>query len=55
MEEYTRLLKEYIGQDRHTYSKTMYKIMGTIYRAVTKGRITWEQGQRKIESLREEI
>ncbi len=51
MEEYMKLLKDYIGEDRHTYTKTMFKIMGTLYRAVSKGRITWEQGLEKLNSL----
>ena len=51
MEEYMRLFKEYIGEDRHTYTKTMFKITGTLYRAVSKGRITWEQGLEKLNSL----
>lgn len=51
MEEYMRLFKDYIGEDRHTYTKTMFKIMGTLYRVVSKGRITWEQGLEKLNSL----
>ena len=47
MEEYMELFKEYIKEDRH-YTKTMFKFMGTLYRAVTKGRITWEQGLKQI-------
>lgn len=51
MEEYTKLFKEYIGEDRHTYTKTMFKVMGTLYRAVSKGMITLEQGLQKLNSL----
>lgn len=47
MEEYMKLFKEYIKDDRH-YTKTMFKLMGTLYRAVSKGRITWEQGLKQI-------
>lgn len=47
MEEYMDLFKDYIGED----TKTMFKIMGTLYRAVSKGRITWEQGLQKLNSL----
>lgn len=45
MEEYMKLFKEYIKDDR-SYTKTMFKIMSTLYRAVSKRRITWEQGLR---------
>lgn len=47
MEEYMKLFKEYIKDDRH-YTKTMFKIMSTLYRAVSKGKITWERGLQKI-------
>ena len=30
MEEFMDLFKDYIGEDRHTYTKTMIKIMGTL-------------------------
>lgn len=45
-----KLFKEYIKNDRH-YTKTMFKIMGTLYRAVSKKRITWEQGLQKIKRM----
>lgn len=51
MEEYMEILKNYIGEDRHTYTKRMFKVMGTLYRAVSKGRITWEQGLCKLKEL----
>lgn len=51
MEEYMEIFKEYIGEDRHTYTKRMFKVMGTLYRAVSKGRITWEQGLVKLKGL----
>ena len=50
MEEYTNLLKKYLGKSRH-WTKNMFKIIGTLERAVTKGRITWEQGLQKLDSL----
>lgn len=50
MEEYTILLRKYLKKDRK-WSRTMFKIVGTIYRAVTKGRISYEQGLDKIERL----
>ena len=45
-----KLFKEYIKNDRH-YTKTMFKIMGTLYRAVSKGRITWKQGFQEIKKM----
>ena len=48
MEEYMILFKEYIKEDRHTYTKSMFKIMGSLYREVSKGRITWEQGLQEL-------
>lgn len=51
MEKYTEILKENIGEDRHTYTKTMFMIMGTIYRGVNNGRFTYEQGLSEIDKL----
>ena len=51
MEEYMKLFKDYIGEDRHTYTKTMFKIMGTLYRGVSIGRISLEQGLEILNSL----
>lgn len=48
MEEYMKLFKEYIKKDRHTYTKSLFKIMSSLYRAVSKGRITWEQALQEI-------
>ena len=48
MEEYMEIFKEYIKEDRHTYTKSMFKTMGSLYRAVSKGRITWKQGLQEI-------
>lgn len=45
-----KIFKEYIKKDRH-YTKTMFKFMGTLYRAVSKGRITWEQGMQEIKRM----
>lgn len=50
MENYTNLLKNFFGTNREC-KRNMFKIMGTLYRAVTKGRITWEQGLEKVNSL----
>ena len=38
MEEYTERLKQNLGKQRYL-TKTMFKIAGTIYRGVTKGRL----------------
>lgn len=50
MENYVEYLKEFLGKQRH-FTKTMFKITGTLYRAVSEGRITWEQGLQKLNSL----
>lgn len=47
MEEYMKIFKEYIREDRN-YTKTMFKIMSTLYRATQNGRTTWEQGLKQI-------
>lgn len=47
MTEYTRLLKEYLGEQR-TFTKTMFKIAGTIYRDVNNNRFTVEQALNKL-------
>lgn len=47
MEEYMKIFKEYVKDDRN-YTKTMFKIMSTLYRATQNGRATWEQGLKQI-------
>ncbi len=47
MTEYTKLLKEYLGKQRH-FTKTMFKIAGTIYRGVNNNRFTVEQALNKL-------
>lgn len=47
MKEYMKLFKEYIKDDRR-YTKTMFKIMSSLYRTVKNKRITWEQGLKQI-------
>lgn len=49
MEEYTDELKQYLKRNRN-WSKTMFKIAGTLYRGVNKGRFTWEQGLNKLDN-----
>lgn len=51
MEKCTELFKKYIGEDRHTYTKAMFKILGTIIRGVNKGRFTYEQGLQALNKL----
>lgn len=46
MEEYMKSFKEYIGEQRN-FTKTMFKIAGTLYRGVTNNRFTMEQGLKK--------
>lgn len=50
MEEYTNSLKEYLGKNRK-WGKNIFKIIGTIYRGVTKGRITFDEGFQAIYKL----
>lgn len=54
MENHTNLLKNFFGTNRKC-KRNMFRIMGTLYRAVTKGRITWEQGLEKVNSLGGEV
>lgn len=46
MEKYVELLKEYLGKQRH-FTKTMFKVAGTIYRGVNSNRSTVEQALKK--------
>ena len=50
MEEYTNALKEYL-KDRRNLKKTIFKIVGTIYRGVNKGRFTLDEGLTALKSL----
>lgn len=50
MAEYTRLLQEHLVEQRH-FTKTRFKIAGTIYRGVNNNRFTLEQGLNKLNSL----
>lgn len=50
MEEYVDLLKEHLGSQRN-FKKKMFKVAGTIYRGVTKGRFTKEQGLNALNKL----
>ncbi len=50
MEKYTNLLKGYLVE-RRNFTKTMFKIVGTIYRGVTKGRFTYEEGLKALQKL----
>lgn len=43
MEKYTNLLKDFLNGKRD-YTKTMFKIMGTIYRGSENGRFTIDEG-----------
>ena len=51
MEKYMDLFKDYIGEDRHTYTKTMFKIAATIFRGVTNKRFTYEQAMEALDKL----
>ena len=43
VEEYTEVLKDYLKGKRN-YTKTMFKVMGTIWRGSEKGRFTLDEG-----------
>lgn len=43
MEEYMKLFKEYIEEDRKTYTNVMFKIAWRIYRGVNNNRFTLDQ------------
>lgn len=51
MEEYMDLFKDYIGEDRRTYTKTMFKVAATIFRGVTNKRFTYEQAMEALDKL----
>ena len=50
MEEYVELLKGHLGSQRN-FKKKMFKVTGTLYRGITRGRFTKEQGLNKLNSL----
>ena len=47
MEEYTKTLQEHLETNRN-WTKTMFKIAGTIYRGVNNNRFTIEQALNKL-------
>lgn len=50
MEEYTITLKEYL-QNRRNFKKTIFKIVGTVYRGVNNNRFTLNEGLMAIKKL----
>jgi len=50
MEKYVELLKNYLNGKRD-YTKTMFKIMATIYRGVNNGRFTLDDGLKAMKNL----
>lgn len=48
--EYTKALQEFLREQRY-FSKTMYKVAGTIYRGVNNNRFTMEEGLEKLNKL----
>lgn len=54
MKEYTETLKQHLVNNRN-WTKTMFKIAGTIYRGVTNNRFTLEQGLEKLNEGRQII
>lgn len=47
MEEYTELIREYLG-NRRDIKKQVFKLARWLYRGVSKNRFTFEQGMAKI-------
>ncbi|MCI9245609.1 MAG: hypothetical protein HFJ30_00405 [Clostridia bacterium] len=47
MEEYTKSLQKFLEEQRN-WTKTMFKIAGTIYRGVNNNRFTVEQALNKL-------
>lgn len=50
MEQYVKLLKEYL-EGKRNYTKTMFKITGTLFRGVSKGRFTYNEGLAEMYKL----
>lgn len=50
MEEYTIALREYL-KNRRDFKKTIFKIVGTVYRGVNNNRFTVDQGLKAIKNL----
>lgn len=50
MEEYTKTLQEHLVSNR-TWTKTMFKVAGTIYRGVNNNRFTVEEGLNTLNKL----
>lgn len=50
IEEYTIALKEYL-QNRRDFRKTIFKIVGTVYRGVNNNRFTLDEGLMAIKKL----
>lgn len=50
MEKCTEVLKEYLKGKRN-YTKTMFKILGTIWRGSEKGRFTLDKGVKALNKL----
>lgn len=48
MESYTEILRDYL-QERRNVSKEVFKIMNSAYRAVQKGRMTWNDVIRTLD------
>ncbi len=50
MEELTKKLEKYLGNNR-SWTKSIFKIMGSLYRGVTNNRFTLNQGLEKLNKL----
>lgn len=47
MEKYVELTKEYLGGGRDI-EKTVFYLVGRIYRGINNNRFTWEQVEKKL-------
>ena len=50
MGEYTDELRQHLDK-RRDWTKKRFKVAGTLYRGITRGRFTIEQGLNKLNSL----
>lgn len=51
MEEYVNILRSYLDT-RRNFRRKVYRIVATLYRGVTNGRFTYEQGLNAINRMK---
>lgn len=54
MEKYVKLIKEYLGGKRNI-EKTVFYLVGRIYRGINNNRFTWKQVEKKLFGREEKI